>query len=486
VLAAATLMYAAALDIEEEQDVLVLTDDNFDEAIATYDPLLVEFYAPWCGHCKALKEPFAKAAGQLKEKGFRIAKLDATAHREAAGKYDIKGFPTLKWFRGGEASEYGGGRTAETIVNWVLKRAGPVATELADETAAAEFAAGKDAAVVGYFTAADSAAAKAFQNVAGDNDDLTFGVVYGANTDKLVMYRSFDGGEPVELTTGLGNQAAVKTWVARESLPLVVPFTGETSNRIFGGDMNIHFLSFMDREDAAHAEAFEGFSAAAADFKNDVLFITVGSEESRVRDYFELTEEDCPTAVLVDMSAGDMKKYFLTKGSNGEHDWSKAGVSQFVADFQAGQLTPSLKSEPVPAAGDDKDGDVQIVVGKSFEAIALDESKDVLLAFVAPWCGHCKALKPEFRKAASRVASATQDVVLATMDATANEINFEGATVRGFPTLYLFPAGSPKAVAFDGGREADGIVQWLSKNAVNKFDAAAVAEDAEAEEEEEL
>ena len=65
-------------------------------------------------------------------------------------------------------------------------------------------------------------------------------------------------------------------------------------------------------------------------------------------------------------------------------------------------VKPDYKSEEIPTGDDAKDGDVVVVVGKTFDDIVLDDSKDVFLEAYAPWCGHCKQLAPAYRKLAKR------------------------------------------------------------------------------------
>ena len=106
-----------------KDDVIELTDSNFDKLVLQSDDVwLVEFFAPWCGHCKNLAPEWAKAAKDLKGK-VKLGALDATVHTSIASKYQVQGYPTIKFFPGGKkdkssAQDYDGGRTASDIVAW--------------------------------------------------------------------------------------------------------------------------------------------------------------------------------------------------------------------------------------------------------------------------------------------------------------------------------------------------------------------------------
>jgi len=109
----------------EGKDVVELTDANFRKKVLNSDKgWLVEFYAPWCGHCKSLAAPWADAATQLKGK-MNLGALDATQHGSTASEYGIRGYPSIKYFAPGsnEAEDYEGGRSASDIVAWAEEKA---------------------------------------------------------------------------------------------------------------------------------------------------------------------------------------------------------------------------------------------------------------------------------------------------------------------------------------------------------------------------
>uniref|UniRef100_A0A9L0RAL3 Protein disulfide-isomerase A6 n=1 Tax=Equus caballus TaxID=9796 RepID=A0A9L0RAL3_HORSE len=108
-----------------KKDVIELTDDSFDKNVLdSEDVWMVEFYAPWCGHCKNLEPEWAAAATEVKEqtKGkVKLAAVDATVNQVLASRYGIRGFPTIKIFQKGESPvDYDGGRTRSDIISRAL------------------------------------------------------------------------------------------------------------------------------------------------------------------------------------------------------------------------------------------------------------------------------------------------------------------------------------------------------------------------------
>ncbi|KAI0154746.1 disulfide isomerase [Hypoxylon sp. FL1284] len=117
-----------ATAVAAKSAVLDLIPSNFDNVVLkSGKPTLVEFFAPWCGHCKNLAPVYEELAqAYATSKDVQIAKVDADAERDLGKKYGVQGFPTLKWFDGksDKPVDYNGGRDLESLTKFVSDNSG--------------------------------------------------------------------------------------------------------------------------------------------------------------------------------------------------------------------------------------------------------------------------------------------------------------------------------------------------------------------------
>jgi len=110
-------------------NVVTLTTSSFDSVVLdSSKDVMVEFYAPWCGHCKKLAPDYEKVANAfVGDKNVIVAKIDCDAEPSLASKYGVTGFPTLKWF-GKDSKEnpenFDGGRDPQSFVDFINQKSG--------------------------------------------------------------------------------------------------------------------------------------------------------------------------------------------------------------------------------------------------------------------------------------------------------------------------------------------------------------------------
>lgn len=129
---AALFLCGAAVNVPIEHGVYVLDASTFETMINKYPVVMVKFYAPWCGHCKAMAPAYEKASRKLrrqaegKEHGLRLAKVDGTAQRDLAEQFGVKGFPTLLVFQDGKLFDtYNGGREKDDFIAYMTSMTVP-------------------------------------------------------------------------------------------------------------------------------------------------------------------------------------------------------------------------------------------------------------------------------------------------------------------------------------------------------------------------
>ncbi|XP_078439106.1 thioredoxin family protein [Wolffia australiana] len=123
----AVLVFVLALKVVAADDVLSLSEETFEKEVGKDRGALVEFFAPWCGHCKKLAPEFEKLGSSFKKaKSVLIAKVDCDDHKSVCSKYGVTGYPTIQWFPKGslEPKRYEGARTAESLAEFVNTEGG--------------------------------------------------------------------------------------------------------------------------------------------------------------------------------------------------------------------------------------------------------------------------------------------------------------------------------------------------------------------------
>lgn len=461
----------AMLSLAHAGDVLVLTDADFQSRLSVHDLALVKFYAPWCGHCKKLAPEFEKAATVLKnnDPSVILAEVDCTGDgKQMCESYGVSGYPTLKAFKRGEkAFDYEGPRDADGIVKYMKSKAGP-SSKLLDTVAVAEkFLDNSEHSVIGFFEDADSSLNDKFQQLAGAlSDDFRFAHTFSAEVrdkygfkDTIVIFRPSRLQTKLEPSTveysGEFSLDRLKDWVKKNIHGLAGHLTTSNGDQ-FEAPLVVAYYDVDYVKNAKGTNYWRNrvmkVAKHFADAGRTVTFAVASATDFQ----HELTEHglkfDGEKPVVAGRSA-EGEKFVMSE------EFSPERLQTFVQQFLDGQLTPHIKSEPVPTSNE---GPVKVVVGSTFKEIVNDPTKDVLIEFYAPWCGHCKSLAPKYDELAEKLKN-EDSIVIAKMDATANDVP-KPYDVKGFPTIYFAPKGSKNNPrSYEGGREVDEFIKYLAR-----------------------
>ncbi|CAL5417431.1 unnamed protein product [Camellia sinensis] len=527
-------------DSESKEFVLNLDHSNFHETVGKHDFIVVEFYAPWCGHCKKLAPEYEKAASVLSshDPPVTLAKVDASdeTNKVLAGEFEISGFPTIKILRNGgkHIQEYKGPRDAEGIVAYLKKQSGPASAEIKSTEDANALIDGKKIIIVGVFS---EFSGEKFENFTALTEKLRSDYEFGHTLDaKLLPHGESSVTGPIvrlfkpfdELVVDFKDfdVDALVEFVEEASTPIVTLFNNDPSNQPFvikffnnpnakgwnvlnqgresrdgngngngngnGVGVGVGVLlysakSMWDNKSLRNVEAlvtlmmqsrpkpsslsiakllamlFLNFSSELADvfkskchdvaeqYKGKGLSFLMGDAEASQNafQYFGLRDDQVP---LIIIQTSDGEKYLKP---NLEPDQ----ISSWVKEYKEGNVLPYRKSEPIPEVNNEP---VKVIVADSLQDNVFNSGKNVLLEFYAPWCGHCKNLAPILEEVAVSLES-DADVVIAKIDATANDVPIDIFDVKGYPTLY-FRSASGNLLQYNGGRTKEDIIDFIQKN----------------------
>uniref|UniRef100_A0A8C7M1W0 Protein disulfide-isomerase n=1 Tax=Oncorhynchus mykiss TaxID=8022 RepID=A0A8C7M1W0_ONCMY len=458
-------------------DVLELGDSDFDDMVAEYETVLVEFFAPWCGHCQQLAPEYETAATKLKGT-VSLAKVDCTVNSETCGRFGVNGYPTLKIFRNGEDfAAYDGPRSADGIVSYMKKQAGPSSVPLHNERDLDAFVNHFEASVVGFFSSADSSQMAEFLKASSamrdshrfaHTADLSLGLKHGVESEyvMVVLFR------PPRLNSKFEDSlvkseavsiASLRQFIRDNVFGLCPHLTAENRENMRGRDLLVAYY------DVDYLRNIKGTNywrnrvmKVATQFQSQGLSYAVANRaefQEELEEEFGLGPSDGGELPLITIRNREGHKYSM------QEEFTRDGKSleRFLEDYFAGKLKRQVKSEAAP---ENNDGPVKVVVADNFEELVNNPSKDVLLEFYAPWCGHCKSLEPKYTELGEQL-SANTHIVIAKMDATANDVP-PTYDVQGFPTIFFVPAGQKdQPRKYEGGREVNDFLNYLKEVATH-------------------
>lgn len=451
----AVLCATAAAPVAAE--VKTLSETNFDADLANAEVALVKFYAPWCGHCKALAPVFVEASEKLKDEAV-LAEVDCTVDKSLAKRFNIQGFPTLILFKKGkEAGRYEGSREVNDLVSYVRSQVGdalhPIATS--DELLSMKQNASTPLCVI-KTESANSTLAQMMAPVAESlRSVFTFALVTDAAVlpetamESVTVMRS---GDEVEAYHGnTSDESELQNFLKVATTPYFGEINAQTYRSYVAVAHQPMGWLFLGKNDHHLKELV---LPVAQKYREKLVMCWLNAElYGAVGQQMAL-----PTNVTYPAFVIESNKQHHVQPLDAPIN--ETTIAEYIERFLHGEAKPTLLSQPVPEP--ETTNGLTTFVGSSLPE-HLKTGKDILVFFYAPWCQHCKNLHPIYEKLAQRFEGSA-NLLIGKFDITTNNYEPDRFTVDGIPTVYFVPAnGSP--VLFTGDRTESALVEFVKSHA---------------------
>ena len=463
-----TLLLISSVTICEEKfisekKILILNDNNFDEAIQKCDYLLVLFYLPFNQQCKKFLIELQKASQILSKENIFISKIDESSEKNIRKKYNINEYPGVLFFIKGDKIKYNGGSKSSGIVNWVLKKVGKKIIKLNSIEEIEKFKKENDVVLIYYGNNINDI--NEFTKASKQNEEYPFAVV---GSEKLI-----------EKYSQKGKVALYKK--SENKIVEIIDIKEKNINDL----INIHAISYFMEFDQNTAQIilakshpalilysnkksidWKGYAKLmkyiSIKIKGNLLCVIADIKEkisAKFGEYLGVKEYDLPSVFLVE-SKGYLKKYKM------EGKINEKNIMKFIYDWNNKNINIYFKSAKEPR---NNNGDVIEIVGNNFKDKVINNNNDVIVLFYTPNCLYCKVLLPKYEKLAKKMKEKNNKILFTKINMADNEI--ENEDVLGFPCLKFYSGNKKdkKGIEYNGDRSIEDLTQFIKNNAYNKI-----------------
>ncbi|KAJ9082302.1 protein disulfide-isomerase precursor [Entomophthora muscae] len=248
------LAYSLLFALGFQSQVIELAEDTFDAAIAENRLLMTMFYVPWCSHCQRFSPEYEKASQLLSSSDIKIAKVNCEEHKDFCKSKGVTGYPTVKIYREGVASDYTSSREANAIVS-LLKKAAISPLSFVDSIHFDHFIQYDKVVVMGFFDK-DSDIFNTFHDIAIAHHDA---YVFGHSMDKelakkhgipfpgVAVFKQYD--EHLDIFPGQHTAEEITSFIHRSAQPSIEEMTPVNYQALLGAKQPLAYIFFTSDEE---------------------------------------------------------------------------------------------------------------------------------------------------------------------------------------------------------------------------------------------
>ncbi|XP_071054309.1 protein disulfide-isomerase A3-like [Onthophagus taurus] len=464
---------------EDIQSAVIYTDETFHEKISESPTTLVMFYAPWCGHCKQLKPQYEKAAQELSthDPAIVLAKVDCTSDGEIICKeLSIGGFPTLKLYKFGTFIEdYDGRRNVEDLVLYMKSKSVERKIHLFEDVKNLDDFLNKyneSGYVIGFFEK-ESLLEPIFLNASEELwSKILFGYTtsqeafnkYKINNEAILFIRSKRARNKFEqdriFYEGNPNYVDLKDFIIKNNHGLV-GHRVKINRDDFKPPYVISYFDLDYKDNAQFTKYWRNRILKVAKNFTDKLTFAMSSIidfKSELKQYYGLKKLSTTKPIVIGRDKLN-RKYIM------ENEFSITNLEIFANNLINDDLTPYVKSEPVPSTR--YDNYVLPAVGTNFQKLISETTKDNDV-FVVLYKSKCSEGVNAFHKVGLKLEN--EQVEIIKMDYDKNDITGDVFEVVGCLTVYWVPKGDENnPILYEGGRRVKELLDFVAENASEKL-----------------